>query len=368
MHPIGIDQSVAESCVQVRTGVELCQTPSTRIHVMTMLFRLKLSAFRNNLALELIPQAFAEAGVDLSSAEKAFEGLPPLPTTAAEIAERTRDVDDGRPVTERDRTISALLQFMSVAGPTIYAEHADRGISAFGAACALALTSPFARRNPCVAYAYVLQGIQQVDIGNLDLARAWHRRTDAVHYRGTSHHSSIALAHVALKYVVAKSLWEDVDYTPLYRLCSSLMDFDSLTWVAALDLATVNLTGRSTKAVLRKGREAMSMLGDDLRPMARIFITPCIQLAENMMDRSTDLNKLWREFVPRCHINRKRLTFYDVCSLQASTARGALLMRLTAKTRVCPNLSLCKLLYMHCWPEFSSVDPPRIWKNTQIAR
>lgn len=259
-----------------------------------MLFRLKLSAFRNSLALELVPQAFAEAGIDISSAEKAFHGLPSLPTTAEEIAESTRDIDDGRPVTERDRAISALLHFITVAGPTMYADFADRGDVAFGSACALALSNPFARRNSCVVYVYVLQGIREIDMGNLELARAWYRRTDAIHYQGTSQHGSIALAHVALKYVVAKSLWDDVDYYPLYRLCSSLMDFDALTWIAALDLATVNLSSRSTKAVLRKGKEAMTMLGDDLRPIARIFITPYIQLAENMSDRSTDLSKLWR--------------------------------------------------------------------------
>lgn len=73
------------------------------------------------------------------------------------------------------------------------------------------------------------------------------------------------------------------------------MNYDVLTYAVGLDLANMFLSGRSLKAVLKKGAHTLVTLGDDLRPLARVFLTSTLQAVENMMNRTADLSVLWRE-------------------------------------------------------------------------
>lgn len=185
-----------------------------------MLLRLKLFVFRNTLALGLVPQAFAQAGIDLSSPGSATRNLPALPTTAEEVVIQTADSSlTSTPISEKDKTIAALIEFVAIAGPTIYTGYPDQGKLIFNCALALALTSPLAKRLVPIAYLYLAQGIT-VQEGQLDLARAYYWRADAIHIQGSPHESSIGMVFVSLKYLVGKSLL-DVDYTRTIKLCTS---------------------------------------------------------------------------------------------------------------------------------------------------
>lgn len=268
---------------------------STRIDISTILFRLNITSNDVEAALQVIKEAFSDAGLDIS------KPTTTLPDSAAEVSKITDQISayQDEPLQSEDEIAISLAKLCARAGATLYSYSKNHSKEYFRHSAELIVSSKSARRHPAAAYTYTLQAILSADALNVDLARAWLHLANAT--KGASHNpdiSSIEAVVVTLAFLDCAS-FNDMRYDDAYRMCLDSDNMDTLTYASGLDLAGSFLAGRDVRYTLDTGEKVLKWLQHDFSPASKAMIASSIQLAANCCDSERSIRDLQGEsFTP----------------------------------------------------------------------
>lgn len=244
-----------------------------QLNVLIWLFRLELNATGPQTALKTFFRAMSILGYGTSD------------RTSASVPSREEDIlalltAPPPPHNEEGRIAMSLAEFMGVAGPTIYnftEPEERRRILDF--VIPLILRHNAATKHPATAYTFYLYAIVLgiEDTGRLKSVTAWIKVADTYRLNGGPIEAAVELCRATVAYISTTEL-DIVDYTPAQQLCMATNNYDILTYVLGLDLATKALAGSGIGAMFRNGKATLASMLDSLQPVARMMTVPFIQV------------------------------------------------------------------------------------------
>lgn len=275
--------------LQVTAARKQAKDAPTRIDIYTLLFRLNISSNQIEAALQVVEEAFLDAGIDVGRPKTI------LPSTAAEVNGIIDDIASSssvEPLLPVDEIAIALAKLCARAGATLYSYSKNHSKEYFEHSAQLIISSRAARRHLAAAYTYTLQAILSADALDVDLARAWLRLANAT--KGNSQNldiSSVEAVVVTLDFLHCASI-NDMRYDTAYIMCLAGNNMDTLTYATGLDLAGSFLAGRDVRYALDMGEKVLKWLHNDFSPASKAMVASSIQLAANCCDNMRSIRDL----------------------------------------------------------------------------
>lgn len=244
-----------------------------QLDVLIWLFRLELSATGPQTALRTFFWALEILG---NGAPRRTSGS--VPSSEEEILALLTAPQP--PHTQEGRIAMSLADLMGVAGPTIYnfTEPEER-LRILHFVIPLLLCHNAATKHPATAYTFYLYAIVLgiEDTIRLRSVNAWIKVADTYRLNGGPIEAAVELCRATVAYITTTEL-DIVDYTPAHQLCLATNNYDILTYVLGLDLATKTLSGSAIGAMFRDGKATLASMSDSLQPVTRMMTVPFIQV------------------------------------------------------------------------------------------
>ncbi|KAI5455195.1 hypothetical protein NCC49_000012 [Naganishia albida] len=264
---------------RVENAVQHIPSLHIQIGALIWLFRLQLSTSDPRTPLKTFFRA-----VDLVGYRSRNCSMQPIPSVEGEILSLLAAPEPPR--TDEGLVARSLADLMGIAGPTIYsfAELKERSrILSF--VIPILLRNHNATRHWTSAYTWYLHAILMgcEDTSRLKTAQAWIKVADSYRLEGGPVAAAIETLRATVAYITTTEL-ETVDYSRAHRLCLATNNFDIMSYVLGLDLATRTLSGADIGSVFKNGKTTLDSLKDSLQPAARMMTVPFIQFGANLAD------------------------------------------------------------------------------------
>lgn len=265
--------SIADTSGQFQTAVQHAPTVDIQLDVLIWLFRLQLSAAGPPTALKTFFYALDILGY--SSPDRVSL---PVPSDEAEIFSLL--AAPSPPQNEEGRIARSLADFLGVAGPTIYNfTEPEARLDILHFIIPLLLLNNAATKHPATAYTFYLYAIVLGidDTSRLESVNAWIKVADTYRMKGGPIEAAVELCRATVAYITTPEL-DIVDYTPAHDLSLATKNYDILTYVLGLDLATKTLSGSAISNMFVHGKATLATMSDSLQPVVRMMIVPFIQV------------------------------------------------------------------------------------------
>lgn len=245
----------------------------TQLEILRWLFRLELSGAGPQIALKTFSRALQLLGYD-------SQYLPPRLIPDKEETILSLLTAPLPPQTEGGWTAMALADLMGIAGPTIYSyvEPAERS-RIFDFVIPILLQDHNATKHPTTAYTFYLYAILLggEDLSNLRLVKSWIKVADTYRLESGPIEAAVETLRATVAYITTTGL-ETIDFTRAHQLCLATSNYDIMSYVLGLALATKTFSGTSIGDMFRNGKANLGSLSGSLQPTARLMTVPFLQV------------------------------------------------------------------------------------------
>ncbi|KAJ9123034.1 hypothetical protein QFC22_001223 [Naganishia vaughanmartiniae] len=260
---------------KIEMALQHIPMPCDQLHGMIWLFRLELSAAGAATALRTFSRALQLLGYNTTARRLEHQ---PVPSNVEHIL-ALRDAPHPLQTNEA-RAAMALADFMGIAGPTIYSFiEADERFRIFQFVIPIFLHNHAATKHPTTAYTWYLYAILlgNDDISRLKTARAWIELADSYTVIDGPIKAAVETLRATVGYIMTQDL-EKIDYTHAGELCLTSYNYDIMSYVLGLNLATKTLSGKGIAKMFRSGRSTLQTAETYLQPTSRLMSVPFLQL------------------------------------------------------------------------------------------
>lgn len=246
---------------------------SVQLGVLIWLFRLKLSATGPQTALTTFYRALDILGHD--NPDRTPEHVPSYEEDIMALLNARTP-----PLNEYGRIARSLADFVGVAGPTIYNfTMPEERYDILHFVIPLLLRNDAATKHPATAYTFylyaIILGVEETS--QLGSVKAWIKVADTYRLKGGPIEAAVELCRATVAYITTTEL-DIVDYTPAHELSLATKNYDILTYVLGLDLATKTLSGSAIGAMFAHGKATLESMLDSFQPAVRLMMMPFIQV------------------------------------------------------------------------------------------